>query len=534
MHERELTLDSEGIDLASEAIAAFLQSETKLDRRSVLSVRLTFENALIRLQEHFGERTPAQLVVGKSLGKPMLRVKVRGERFDPRDEVGISSWERALMETAGLRPLYAYRGGYNIVSISCPRGPMGSTMRATIAVILGLIIAQVGLRFPEQTRIMLLDGLITPVINCFTGMLAGIAGPMVFFSVAWGICGIGDMAALGRSGKALISRFLEMDVLGTILTLLVGMPLFHLSYAPSTTGESGLASITRLLLDILPTNMVKPFVEGNALQIIVLSVVVGVAALALGDLTEGIREILRQLNTLIQFLMEQLCRLLPGLIVVMIVSQAWTGTASTLLKAWMPIIGYGICAVLTVVVMYVVTAMRSHVPLRKLIFPSIGPQVLAFTTASSTAAFGSITSACKDDYGISDEQVSFGVPLGMVLCKPSAAYLVGIVVMYCAYSTNVGADVLWYVRLGISSLLFAIATPPIPGGMLACYSIILANLGIPMETLVLATGLNLLMDNPCTSINVGALMLSVFSAADSLGEVDRSKLVKNESARQAG
>ncbi|MBR1828642.1 MAG: hypothetical protein IJ781_03925, partial [Atopobiaceae bacterium] len=45
--------------------------------------------------------------------------------------------------------------------------------------------------------------------------------------------------------------------------------------------------------------------------------------------------------------------------------------------------------------------------------------------------------------------------------------------------------------------------------------------GIPAQVLGVLTALDLLLDYPCTAGNVGSLILLVFSAADSLGLVDR-------------
>lgn len=520
----EFVLDSEGIDRASEAVASFLEHDTKLDRRSVLSARLTFENALIRMQEHFGDDAPAVLSAGNLLGKPMLRVRLRGERFDPRDKAGQSDWERSLMEAAGLRPSYTYLGGYNILSISCPRAPMGSTGLAAIAIVLGVVISRVGMYFPQQTRTMLLDGVVTPLFDTFTGMLSGIMGPMVFFSVAWGICGMGDMAALGRSGRVLIKRFLLADLVGTLVAMLVGIPVFRLEASVAAGGENGLSGITELILGILPTNMVQPFVEGNTLQIIVLSIFVGVAALALGDLTEGVRRALRQLNVLIQFLMEQLCRLLPAFIVVMMVSQTWSGTLGELLSCWFPVIIVGIAVVLLMVAMYLFTCASCHMPLRTMIRACIPAHVIAFTTASTSAAFGTMVSTCKDDLGVDSDQVSFGVPLGLVLCKCSSAIIIFVMMIYSAKTYGVGADALWYVRLGISAFLYSIAVPPVPGGMLACYSMILTNMGIPLDALAVVAAVDLMIDNLLASANTGTLVLSVFSSAYRLGAVDQDKL----------
>lgn len=519
----DIVLDLEGVDQASEAVGAFL-ADSKLDRRSQLSARLTFENALLRLREAFGDGCPAQLTTGNRLGKPRLTVKVHGKRFDPRELGEQSGWEHSLMEAAGLRPTYAYHGGYNIISISCPRPPMGSTMKAFVAIALGLVLSQIGLRFPEAARTYIFTGLIEPLFDIYVKMLAGLAGPMVFLSVACGITGIGDMVALGRSGKAIMGRHLVANLVAVLLALAVSIPVFPLARGVTAGEEGALYSITNLFLGMLPTNFVGPFVENDTLQISVLSIAVGIAALALGDLTEGVRKALQELNMLVQFLMEQLCRLLPAFIVVMMISQSWSGTMGALLDSWFPIVVTVCVMALFLAVQLAVVSLRcgvSLVRLAKAISPAL---IISCLTASASASFGSMLSICEDDLGINEEQSSFGVPLGMVLCKPITTILLVMVMMYSAQAFGVKADALWYARLGISCLLYAVAVPPVPGGMLACYGILLASLGIPLDAVAVVTALDLLLDNLCASGNVGSAILQILLAADSLGAVDHQQL----------
>ncbi len=522
----DIVLDLEGIDSASEAVEEFL-AKSKLDRRSQLSARLTFENALLNLRDTFGDGFPAQLVVGSRLGKPLLVVKVRGRRFDPRTLGDESAWEHSLMEAAGLRPSYAYRGGHNIISISCPRPPMGSALKAAIAIVLGLALSRAGFLLPDSTREYILTGLVKPLFDIYVKMLAGVAGPMVFLSVACGIAGIGDMVALGRSGKAIMRRHFVVNLFGALLALVVGIPIYRLTYG-STVGESGaLLSITNLILGMFPTNFVEPIVESNTLQLSVLSVAVGIAALALGDLTEHVRKLLQELNMLVQFLMEQLCRLLPAFIVVMMVSQSWSGTMGALLASWFPILLISCTMLVFVVGQLLFVAMRCKVPPVRILRAISPAMVIACITASSSAAFGSMLSICQDDLGIDEGQASFGVPLGMVLCKPMPTIQLIIMMLYCAQAYGVAADTLWYVRMGITCLLYAIAIPPVPGGTLACYGIMLGSLGIPLDAIAVVTALDLLLDNFCSAGNVATVMLGILTAASSLGAVDHERLSKS-------
>lgn len=148
MQTSNILLDAQGIDESSEALWDFLVG-AELDRRSALSARLTFESALLRLRERFGDGTPAELVMGSRFGRPVVMARVKGERFDPREVGDETPWERSLMEASGMRPVYAYRGGINIVSISGPLR-ISSMAQSAAAITLGVVLGFSG-RFMQTT-----------------------------------------------------------------------------------------------------------------------------------------------------------------------------------------------------------------------------------------------------------------------------------------------------------------------------------------------------------------------------------------------
>ena len=236
----DITLDAAGIDRASEEAATFL-AQTEIDNRGQLSARLAFEGSLLRLMDCLGEGTPAQLQVGKRFGRPSISVRVRGSRFDSRELGDETDWERSMMEVTGLRPRYAYFGGFNILTISCPRKLLGQMGANGLGLLFGVLVALAGNLLPEDARAALLESLVMPLFNTYAGVLAGVASMLVFFLVAWGICGIGDMVALGRSGKALVFRFLRTSAFATVLALVASFFAFPLAGTP-TGGEGNLAA----------------------------------------------------------------------------------------------------------------------------------------------------------------------------------------------------------------------------------------------------------------------------------------------------
>jgi Na+/H+-dicarboxylate symporter len=212
----------------------------------------------------------------------------------------------------------------------------------------------------------------------------------------------------------------------------------------------------------------------------------------------------------------------------MMVSQAWSGTAQALLSSWIPILLAVGAIVALLLASIVLVCLRHHLSIVRVFLACVPAGFLGFTTASPSACFGTMLSTCMDDFGVDEDQASFGVPLGMVLCKPASPILLVATVLYCAQAYGGGSpDLIWYLRLGITCLLYAVAVPPVPGGMLACYGMIFATLGVPAQAIGVATALDLLLDNPVACTNVVSLILQVFSAAEGLGAVEDCRLRKS-------
>ncbi|MDO4796560.1 MAG: cation:dicarboxylase symporter family transporter [Coriobacteriales bacterium] len=525
--KEELLLDARGIERASAMVGTFLV-ETGMSKREAITGQYSFENVLLMWREHYGDGVPATIKAGKWFGKPSMSVAVRGERLDPRgidtyNDDEYASFARSMLGASGFTPTYSYRGGYNIVTLTRPRPPLSSLAQILIAFLLGLAISLMGNFFLSQTdRTYALEKFVTPLFDVFLAMLGGLAGPLIFLTVAWGVCGIGDVTALGRSGKSLVGRFLRDNGLATLFACVVCIPFFSLS--TQGVGDSGdfFGDLLQMIIDLLPTNVVGAFADGNTSQIIILGVFVGIAALVLGNACSGVRKGIEELNALAQFLMEQLCRLLPAFIFVMVLSQVWSGTFMTLLTAWLPFLLVIVLVVVFFGLRIAYTSLRFHIPIKKILMAVRPAMTLGLTTASSCAAFGAMVSGCRDELGVGEEQTSFGIPLGMVLCQPPTILMLVALMMHCMQMYGLGADLTWYVRMALLCFLYSMVAPPVPGGMIVCFGLMFAKLGIPAEALAMATAFSIVVDYVVTCFRVGSIMIGVFDSGCALGDVDRS------------
>lgn len=517
-------LDNESLERVSEEVREFLL-DGDLERQPSNAAWLEVENALIAFREHFGMDVEATVRRGRMHGRQQFIVRIAGERFNPLKEPDLDVWEKALNEFGERHPVYSYRGGVNSLSIAQERVHLESFSQIVFAVVLGAIVAALGNAFiPAETRMMLYEDVLDPFFDVFTGMLSGLAGPLVFVSVAWGVCGIGNTAALSRSGTAMLGKFFCSIALSTLLAVFVCIPLFPTGASLEGGGTSLLHDITKLVLGLVPTNLVAPFVEGNTSQIIVLAIVFGIAVLAFGEKSQRVRIAIHDLNKIIMFLMEQLCRLIPSFVFLVVVSQAWSGTLLELQQSWLPLVVAALLIFVVLVIQFVIAGITCRVSPVLLVRKCAPITVIGLTTASSSACFGTMMSTCKDKLGVDKDQASFGIPLGIVLCKSATAVEIAVLMMFCMSFYGVGADVSWYVHLAIVCMLYSMVIPPVPGGMVACLGLIVAEMGIPVQALGVLTALDIIIDYATTAADTTINVLNVLGAAHGLGDVDRAKL----------
>lgn len=85
----------------------------------------------------------------------------------------------------------------------------------------------------------------------------------------------------------------------------------------------------------------------------------------------------------------------------------------------------------------------------------------------------------------------------------------------------------WVIIGCFTSLLISFTIPLVPGGAIMGFTIVFAQLGIPMEVMGIALAVNAITDFPCTSCNASTWQLTMMDVADSLHMLNKDTLHKN-------
>lgn len=516
-------LTNEGIDLISASIEEYLTG-LSMDRKDVLRIRLMMEELLLQYQEHLGTEQVLQLTCAKRRFRSSVQIIIGGESFNPltagEETSGVLP---AFLANMGIIPGWQYKNGRNVLTFVPPKRQkhspllqLGGSLAA--AGILGALCSFL----PAHFRTFLTADLLQPVLDTFTGLLAAVAGPLVFLSILWGIAGMGDIATFGRIGKRMIGRFLLMSV---VLLLIAGAVM--LPFYPIAAGSGGAMQFSELygmILDIVPSNFFTPFTEGNPMQIIFVAIVVGLAMLILGDKVSLVSGFVEQANCVVQLIMQGLSSLIPLFVFGSVFNMILSGKLSVLTRSLkLPLLVLLGC--LSVMVFYVVVvSLRkkiSPVLLIKKAFPTF---LIAVSTSSSAAAFTTNTETCEEKLGIDRKLINIGIPFGQVVFMPGAAVMFFGVGISLAELYSVSITPSWLVTLFLLAVIISIAAPPVPGGALTCYTILICGLNIPAEAISIAIALNVVLEFVATGVNLFCLQMELIELAGSMDMLDETLL----------
>ena len=521
-------LTNEGIDAASIHINTLLQEI--LGRRETLRIRLAAEDVLNLWRNTPGSADLCTVQYFTRLGQKSIRVTVTGPSVNPNtdfEENELDAAGNVILESLGLSPMYRYNKGVNQVDFQVPGKKVNQLSLVALAGMLAIIFGLLTTRLPWNTQQFLTEQLAMPTLKILLGLLTGVAMPMIFLSICTGILGIGNVAALGRIGKKFLLRFLGLTFVVSALSVATVGWLFPLS-GEGGTEAVGFQTVFNLVLQMIPTNMVSPFLEGNALQLILLGMSFGVALLVLGERAEGLSDAMRQAEDIVSLLMRGINRLIPLFVFLTFYGLTVSSDASKLGGAVKILILVAVLCLLLALVFTIVVCVRCHVSMGTLLRKTFPAFLVAFSTASSAASFPLRLEICERHLGIAGQAARFSVSLAQTLFKPTGCIIYCVSALCVAKAYYLPITPLWLVLLVLVSGILTIATPSIAGGTKMAYSALFLQLGIPAEGMVLVLAAEPILDFLLTAVNSHAQVMLIVLTADNLNLLDKEILTSGD------
>lgn len=519
-------LSNESIDIISQKYFDLL-TELEYEKRNKMAIRLNIENYLLAYQERFGEKTEITLSITNKIGNPNITLEIKGEEYNPQnDSDSIGDWNTVLIQNMSVIPSISYFNNTNYIHLKLNKPSVNPIIKLLLSLLIGGGLAGLGFLLPETIRASVLENVLTPIYDAFLGVLSFVGLSLVLLSIISGIVEAGDISTFSKIGKRLVTSLLGFNAIILAIASFSSIGLFDLSFTNNATGQSQIAEIFKLIFKMLPNNIIAPFYEGNAMQIMIIGMAIGVAILALGDTTKPLGKFFNQMFSVALYIMEFIEKLLPIFISIVIMQFAWSSEIGEIAGMWkLFVIVVLMCfVIMTIAIIY--TSIKNKINPTELIKKIMPTFLLALSTASSAAVHGTCVECCEGKLGINKKLSTFGVSFATGVYKPATAILYFITSLYLAEQYKIDVSIMWLITAFVISYIMSIATPPVAGGTTIAYTILFLQLGIPTKVLAVVLALNIVFEFIITATDKVLICTSLLNLASKNDLVNTKKLHK--------
>lgn len=375
-----------------------------------------------------------------------------------------------------------------------------------IALIAGILVGHFAPEFAVKMR---------PLAAIFLRMVKMIIAPLLFSTLVIGIAGHGDAKSLGKIG---IKTIIYFEIV-TTLALIIGLFMANVfkpgvGFVSGTTPdaiqmqEAGLmaatqahTSISAMVTDIFPTSIVDAMAQGNLLQIVVFSIFFALAICAVGKAARPVLDVLNSVSQIMFKFTEYVMYFAPLGIFGAIAATVGANGLSVL-KNYAKIIGALYIALAVFVLLVLIIACKIvKISFRNLIKALQEPAFLAFTTASSEAAFPKAMEI-MERFGVPKNIVGFVMPTGYTFNLDGSTLYLAMAVIFSSQIVGINLDLNQQIIIMLALMLTSKGVAGVPRVSLIVLAGTLASFNIPILGVAILLGIDQILDMGRTTVNL--------------------------------
>ena len=348
-----------------------------------------------------------------------------------------------------------------------------------------------------------------PFGTIYINLLKFMVVPVVLFSIMSGVISLNDLKKVGSVGIKTFIYYICTTALAVVIGLVVVncfkgfFPVLDSSVTSGLKYEATEApKIMDVIVNIFPDNLLKPMVDTNMLPVIVIAIFFGAGVLAAGEKGKMIANIVDSMNEVVMKVLMMIIKLTPiGVFCLMADVVAVNGAkvvGSLALVVGVAYTGY----ILHLVIVYSLSAkfLAGMSPIK--FFKGMAAAMLtAFTTTSSNATLP-VNIECCNDMGAEPEISSFVLPLGATINMDGTAIYQAVATVFIACCYGVDLTIGQMAMVVVTATLASIGTAGVSGAGMIMLSMVLLQVGLPVEGIAIIAGVDKLFDMGRTTLNI--------------------------------
>jgi Na+/H+-dicarboxylate symporter len=346
------------------------------------------------------------------------------------------------------------------------------------------------------------------VSDIFIRLLKLVSLPVISFSLLSTLSGIGHFSVVQRLGQ----RVVFYTILTTLISAAVALGLYEII---NPTLSSNLTDLTpaipaeakgdylQALLNIIPSNIIQPFVEHNVLGVLFITVLFSVAIMLLPDEHRNpLHQILEGFFKAVMIIIQGIVRIMPLAVwafITLFCEDLRKGLPLEELAGYLSVVvGANFVQAFVVLPLFLLYHRISPVQSFKGFFPALS---FAFFSKSSTASMP-IAMACAEKLGVKQNTVRFCYPLCTTInMNACAAFILTTVIFVGGYgglNFSLFDKVLWIFIATIA----AIGNAGVPMGCFFLASALLTAMGAPITLMGVILPFYAMIDMLESAINI--------------------------------
>ena len=417
---------------------------------------------------------------------------------------------------------------------------IGLTTKIFIALLAGAVLGIV-LCYAVPTGYVrddiIVNGVLYVIGQGFIKLMKMLVVPLVFCSLVCGAMSIGDTKKLGTVGIRTLIFYLVTTALAVTVALSIanlinpgtGLDMSSIQASETTVENMQATSLTETILNIIPDNPFKSLANGEMLQVIVFSLIVGIILAKLGDRAETVANFISQFNDIMMEMTMMVMALAP-IGVFCLIARTFANIG---FNAFIPLAKYMIAVFIALAVQclgvyqILLKCFTGLNPVKfiKKFFPVMA---FAFSTATSNATIPLSIDTLDKKVGVSKKISSFTIPLGATINMDGTSIMQGVAVVFAAQAFGIHLSLTDYLVVIGTATLASVGTAGIPSVGLVTLTMVFNSVGLPVEAIALIMGIDRVLDMTRTAVNITGDAVCTTIVAHQNGALDKSVFYRED------
>lgn len=376
---------------------------------------------------------------------------------------------------------------------------------------------------------------LSPFANIFLRMIKSLIVPLLFSTLVVGIAGHGDdMARVGKLAFRSIIYFEVVTTLALAIGLIAvnvlkpgaGLDMSSMTDTGNATEFQALAAkgptFASVLEHMVPQSFFEAAAQNEVLQIVFFAIIFAVALSRVqGESRKVMLTWMQSLSDLMFKFVELVMIYAPigiGAAIGVTVGKSGLSVIMSLAK----LVGTLYLALIVfVLVVLLPVALLARLNIRRFWSLVSEPWLIAFTTASSEAAFPQAMKA-MEKFGVPGRIVAFVLPTGYSFNLDGSTLYLAIASVFVAQAAGIDMPISQQLLMMLTLMLTSKGVAAVPRASLVILSGALTHFGLPLEGIAVILGVDAIMDMARTSVNLLGNCLATAVMARWEGELDDS------------